>query len=92
MTREEQIVVLEKHFQDCLKFWERELKTNSDIDREPYINAIKEIPVVNPFVPNGEALDTNIRENFIKSRFMDCFGCDWERHYKEIRNQIRDVN
>ncbi len=92
MTREEQMAVLDHHFRGCLRFWEHELKTDSDLDRTPYINAIKEIPVVDPTCPNGEPLDKALREEFIKSKFMDCFGKNWERHYKEMRHEIRDVN
>ena len=92
MTREEQYTVLDKHFRNCVRYWEVTLKTDSDLDKEPYIQAIREIPVVDPFHMKGEPLDMELREEFIKSRFMDCFGRDWERHYKEMRCQIRDVN
>lgn len=92
MTREEQYAVLDKHFRDCVRFWEHELKTDSDLDREPYIHAIMEIPVVDPFHMKGEPFDKDLREDFIKSRFMDCYGRDWERCYKEMRSGIRDVN
>lgn len=92
MTKEEQKAVLEKHFNGCLRFWERELKTDSDLDKQPYINAIKEIPVVDPTCPCGKPLDKDIREEFIKSRFMDCYGKEWERYYKTMRHEIRDVN
>ena len=92
MTREKQYEVLYRHFKDCERFWEHELKTDSDLDREPYIHAIMEIPVVDPFHMKGEPFDKDLRENFIKSRFMDCYGRDWERCYKEMRSGIRDVN
>lgn len=81
-----------EHFMDCVRFWERELKTDSDMSKQPYINAIREIPVVDPRVPNGRKLDKDVREEFIKSRFMDCYGKDWERYYKEMRSEIRDAN
>lgn len=92
MSRDEQYAVLDKHFRDCVRYWERELKADSDLDKRPYINAIKEIPVVNPLVMLGEPFDTELREDFIKSRFMDCYGKDWERYYKEMRHEIRDIN
>lgn len=92
MTREYQVKLLHKHFNDCLRFWEHELKIDSDLSKEPYINAIKEIPVVDPTCPNGEPFDADLREDFIVSRFMDCFGKEWSRYYRLMRREIRDVN
>ncbi len=85
MKREEQLAILERFFGECLRYWERELKTNHDIDKEPYINAIKEIPVNYPYTPNGEPFDKEVREEFIKYRLMDCYGKDWELHRTEVR-------
>jgi hypothetical protein len=80
MTKEKQYAVLEKFFNDCVRFWERELKTDSDLDRQPYINAIREIPKRNPYTLQGEEFDEDVIENFTKSRKMDCYGKDWMNH------------
>ena len=82
-TKEKQYDVLLKFFFECVRFWEHELKTDSDLDKTPYINAIKEIPKHDPYVPNGRPIDEEVRKEFIKHRYMDTYGNDWERYYKE---------
>lgn len=89
MSRDEQYNIMMKFFKDCVRFWEHELKTDSDLDRRPYENALMEIPTVDPFKPHGEPIDSDVREEFIKSRFMDTYGKDWERYYNEKRRFIR---
>ena len=83
-TIENQELTLERFFNDCLRFWERELNVDSDLDREPYINAIKEIPHYNPYVLHGELIDEDVRRRFIRHRLMDCYGRDWESHLCEV--------
>jgi hypothetical protein len=80
MTKKEQYAILEKFFYECVRFWEHELKTDSDLDRQPYINAIKEIPQRNPYEVQGEEFDEDVIADFTKSRKMDCYGKDWMNH------------
>ena len=86
--KDTQILTLEKFFGECLRFWERELKVSSDIDKQPYINAIKEIPSYDPYTPVGEQIDPNIRNEFVKYRLMDCYGNEWEKYYKDTIEEI----
>lgn len=82
-----QELILEQFFSECLRFWEKELGVSSDESREPFINAIKEIPRTNPYlVGSKEVIDEQVRNNFIKYRLMDCFGTDWKRHISEFPN------
>ena len=77
MTKQEQYTTLYKFFFECVRFWERELKTDSDLDKTPYLNAIKEVPHNYPYKPNGEPIDENVRKEFIESRYMDVYGVNW---------------
>lgn len=79
MTKEETMSVLEKFFGECLRFWEKELNVTSDESKEPYKNAIDEIPKYYPYSPNGEKLNEEWVQEFKKYRLMDCYGKDWER-------------
>lgn len=82
-TKEKQYDVLLRFFNDCVRFWERELKTDRDLDKEPYINALNEIPKHNPYIPNGMEFDKDVREEFIKHRYMDTYGRNWENFYRK---------
>lgn len=79
----EQYAILEKFFFECVRYWERSLNTDSDIDNRPYINALKDIPTTNPYVIQGEPIDEETRKYFIKCRYMDTYGKDWKHYYKE---------
>ncbi len=89
MSREETMNILERHFNDCLHFWEKELKVDSDLSNEAYVNAIDEIPTTNPFKMKGEKLNPKWVDEFRKSRLMDCYGKDWKKHYhgNELENE-----
>ncbi len=81
-TKEHQKSVLETFFKECLRFWERELKVSSDDSQEPYKNAIRDIPQNDPYTPfNAPVFDPDIRDSFIKSRYMDCYGLSWKEHF-----------
>ncbi len=80
MTKQEQYDLMLRFFHDCVRFWERALKTNSDIDKRPYINAIREIPHNNPYKPDGEPLDEDVRKQFYEDRMMDTYGTDWRNY------------
>ena len=82
-TEEYQEFILEKFFFECVRFWERELKTDRDLDKRPYENAIKEIAKHDPSVPNGRLIDENVRNLFKQYRLMDTYGVDWEKHWNE---------
>ena len=79
----EQFDILEKFFGECLRYWERELKVSSDLDKQPFINAIRDIPTHNPYKMQGELLDAETVKQFKKYRYMDCYGKDWEKYYTE---------
>lgn len=82
-----QELVLEQFFNECLRYWEKELNISSDESREPFINAIKEIPRTNPYlVGSKEVIDESLRNDFIKYRLMDCFGQAWKNHLHEFKN------
>jgi hypothetical protein len=74
---------LERFFNDCVRYWERTLKTDSDLDRQPFLNALNELPHCCPFVMNGEPFDDEVLRDFKKARLMDAYGLDWERHWEE---------
>ena len=78
-------LILEKFFGECLRYWERTLNADSDLDKRPFINAIADIPHHNPYRVSGELIDVAIREEFVKEKYMDCYGRDWQRFYdKEV--------
>lgn len=76
--------ILEQFFGECLRYWEKTLGVDSDLSKEPYINAIKEIPHNNPYKKAGEEIPKEIRDKFIKYRLMDCYGNEWEKHLTEV--------
>ena len=87
MTKQETMKVLEKHFSDCLKYWERELKVDSDLSNEAYIHAIKEIPKHDPRVPAGEELNPEWVAEFRKYRLMECYGKEWKKHISDCESE-----
>lgn len=80
---QEHFDILDQFFRECVRFWEHELKTDSDLDRRPYENAIREIPSTNPYRIGCIPLDTETVKEFTKSRYMDCYGRDWQKYYRE---------
>lgn len=83
-TKQEQYNILLEFFYECVKYWERFLKVDSDLDKQPYINALEEIPDVDPNVPFGKPFDKDVLENFTKDRYMDTYGKEWEKYYTKI--------
>lgn len=79
----EQYDILDQFFRECVRFWEHELKTDSDVDRQPYIHAIREIPSTDPYRIGCIPLDPETVKYFKKCRYMDCYGKDWEKYYNE---------
>ena len=69
INKRETQLILEEHFVDCLKFWQREVAD----EREAYAMAIKDIKCVtkNPFDPFGDLLDVETKDNFIKYKEMN---------------------
>ena len=68
------LVVLEKFHEDCVRFWERELKVNRDTCRNVYMNALDDVRRIttNPFIPfNSPKLDIATKEYFMKRCEMD---------------------
>ena len=80
MDKNETMTLLEKFFGECLRYWERTLKVDSDLDRAAYVNAIADIPKTNPYKMSGEELNPEWVAEFRKYRLMDCYGKDWERY------------
>ena len=74
MTKEETWEVLEKFFGECLRYWEKTLKVDSDLSNEAYKMAIEDIPTHYPYSPNGEKLNEDVVKKFKESRLMDCYG------------------
>ncbi len=83
MTKQETMEVLEKHFNACLRYWERELKVDSDLSKEAYIHAINEIATTDPTKPSGEKLNPEWVTEFRNHRLMDCYGNGWEEYKRE---------
>ena len=80
MTKDETIKILEDHFNSCLRYWERDKKVDSDLDKAPYIEAIREIATTDPRSPYGEKLNEEWVAEFRKYRLMNCYGKDWEKY------------
>ena len=80
MTKNETMALLKRFFGECLRYWERTLKVDSDLDKEPYVNAINEIPTNNPYKMAGEPLNPEWVAEFRKYRLMDCYGREWEKY------------
>lgn len=81
MDKNKQMEILEQFFSECLRYWEKTLKVSSDVDKQPYINAINEIPSKNPYkFRDAEEFDTDVIEKFRKYRLMDCYGKDYEKY------------
>lgn len=61
--------ILERFFNDCLCFWRR---SGSD-ERQAFEYALDDVKGLkrDPFVPAGEPLDIETKENFIRYREMD---------------------
>ena len=84
-TKEEQKRVIEQFYFECVRYWEESLKTDSDLDKQPYINALKELPKQHPYTfKDAPFFDEDVREEFKKYRLMDIYGNDWESHLKEV--------
>jgi hypothetical protein len=81
LTREETMAVLGRFFGECLKYWERTLKVDSDLSIEAYVNAIRDIPSTYPYSMHGRDLDSAIVDEFRISRYMDCYGRDYARKF-----------
>lgn len=86
ITKEEQYNVLLQFFYECVRFWEHELKVTSDESKEPYIHALKEVPRNHPKYIKGYEFDSDVRENFIKDRYMDTYGKEWKRYYEQRKS------
>lgn len=81
LTREETMAVLERFFGECLKYWERTLKVDSDLSIEAYVNAIRDIPSTYPYSMHGRDLDAAIVDEFRISRYMDCYGREYAKKF-----------
>lgn len=74
MTKEETMALLEKFFNECLRYWEQTLNVDSDASNKAYLNAIADIPKTNPYKPTGEELNSEWAEEFKRYKLMDCYG------------------
>ena len=62
MVKDEQ--VLQRFFSECLNFWSRQ-GCNC---RTAYANALREVPINNPYSPQAEKIDPIVRERFITGK------------------------
>ena len=60
---EETTDILKKFYEDCLRFWKRENV------QDAYLNALKDVERIttDPYSPNGEKLNKDALNAFIKS-------------------------
>lgn len=68
------LVTLENFYRDCVRFWERELKTSADLDKQVSIMALEDVRRIttNPYVAyNSPKIDQDTKEYFIKRCEMD---------------------
>ena len=70
MNAKETQNILERHFNDCLKYW---MKQANMTERKAFEMALFDIRNIkhNPFSPYGEELDTETKLKFIHYREMD---------------------
>ena len=80
MSKETTMKILERFFAECLRYWEKELNVDSDLDNSAYQRAIADIPKHDPYRMKGEELNPEWVAEFRRYRLMDCWGKDWERH------------
>lgn len=69
LTAQETQIVMEKFFNECVRFW----KSTGLDDRNAFEYAIKDARNLkrNPYVPSGDEIDLVTKEQFIKYREMD---------------------
>lgn len=72
VNKEETQKFLESFFNECYKYWLR----NGYSKKEAFKLALEDVRAVkhNPFVPNGEELDVDAKNEFIHYREMDLGG------------------
>lgn len=70
LNSKETYVVLEKFFNDCLRFWRGH---HGFDERKAFEFALDDVKGLrhDPFVPCGKELDVETKEKFIKYREMD---------------------
>lgn len=81
-TQKQQAQILYQFWGECVQYWERTLGVDSDLSKEPYIHALREIPKNNPYVVHVEPLDPYVITEFRKSRYMDTYGRSWKMYYQ----------
>ena len=85
MDKETTMIILQQFFNECLRYWEHDLKVDSDTSKLAYQRAIDEIPHRYPYSPNGEEINPEWRDEFRVARLMDCYGKDWKKYaQKEV--------
>ena len=69
LDKRETKIVLERFFNDCLKFWTRQ---GCD-EREAFEKSLADIKAIknDPFYPRGRVLNEEAKLNFIRYREMD---------------------
>lgn len=80
INKEETMAILEKFFAQCLSFWEKTLKVDSDLSKAAYIRAIKDIPITNPYKGTRQDLNPEYIAEFRNHRLMDCYGKEWKKY------------
>ncbi len=86
---------IDTHFFNCLKFWEKKLNIDSDLDNTAYLKALEDIlmPVRNEYVPcsplravysTKNTLNLRAYNDELRYRCMDIYGRNWEKEYQKI--------
>lgn len=70
LTAKETQLILEKFFNDCLRFWSKDLRLNRYQTFEKALDDTKHI-LTDPYSPKGDKLDEETRIKFIQYREMD---------------------
>ena len=70
LNRQETYKILAEFFNDCVKFW---ILSGVKDYREAFTLAIKDVEGIthNPYLPQGELLNTEAKTLFINNRKMD---------------------
>ena len=83
-NRDETITELDRFWFTEVKFWERKFGVDSDISKELYMMALKEMGNMtlkySPFYPYPDSkyeLDTEAVKDFFKYKKMDLYGKEW---------------
>lgn len=64
LTKEQQLAILEEHYQQCFDFWKREKYNHLPASAMALIDIVQ--TKRNPFMPMGEFLDVEVRRTIVE--------------------------